>query len=119
MSIDLEPISIKTKRTNEKKEVIQSYSEIDVVVAYYWNSHGNLVYWGDNVSKPTKWSDANVQIVCYSFTEEFFRSSYDFETRQLVINDEVVAGELEDCTVHYEPANNRTTLYCRVVVGWG
>ena len=119
MSVNLEPISVETKRINEKKVVIQSYSEVDVVVAYYWSDHGNLIFWSDHVDEPTKWSDVAVQVVSHSFTEEFFGNSYDFETRQLVINDKVVAGELEDCTAYYEPANNKTVLYCRVIVGWG
>ena len=119
MSVNLEPISVETKRTNEKKEVIQSYSKVDVVVAYYWNAHGNLVHWSDHVDEFTEWSGVDAQIIRYSFTEEFFGNSYDFATKQLFINDKVVAGELEDCTVQFNPASNKTTLYCRVVVGWG
>jgi hypothetical protein len=121
MSTELTSISLETNRINEKKELLQSFSAVDVQVDYFWDSYGSYVNWNNHTIAPKTWSDANVQIVLYSFTTVFpsTGNSYDFETNQLVINDKVVSGDLIDCTVKLDPANNKTCLYCRVAVGWG
>jgi hypothetical protein len=121
MSTELTSISLETNRINEKKELLQSFSAVDVLVDYFWDSNGNYINWNNHTIAPKTWSDANVQIILYSFTTVFpsTRNSYDFETNQLVINDKVVAGDLIDCIVKLDPANNKTCLYCRVAVGWG
>jgi hypothetical protein len=121
MSTELTSISLETNRINEKKELLQSFSAVDVLVDYFWDSNGNYINWNNHTIAPKTWSDANVQIILYSFTTVFpsTGNSYDFETNQLVINDKVVAGDLIDCIVKLDPANNKTCLYCRVAVGWG
>jgi hypothetical protein len=121
MSTELKSIPLETNRINEKKDVLQSFSAVDVLVDYFWDSNGNYINWNNHTIAPKTWSDANVQIILYSFTTVFpsTRNSYDFETNQLVINDKVIAGDLIDCIVKLDPANNKTCLYCRVAVGWG
>ena len=119
MSNIIDPISVKTTRTNEEKEVIQSYSNIDVKVEYFWNDRGNLIHWSHNVGQPTEWTEVDAQIIKYSFTEKLFEESYDFETMQLAINNEIIAGEVESYSAQLDTDSNKITLSCRITVGWG
>jgi hypothetical protein len=112
-------VEFKTTRTNEKKEVIQSYSNINVEIDYVWDSHGDLFDWTEHTEEQTIWEAADVQIIRHSFTEELLGSSYDFEHVQLIVDGKVISGDLIGCTIKLDPANNKKCLCCRVTVGWG
>ena len=112
-------VSLETTRTNEKKEVIQTFSKVDVKVDYFWDNHGNLIKFNDSVKEPKSWSDVEVQLVLYSFTENLLGKSFDFQCRQLVIDDKVISGDLIDCIVNTGSSTQKTCLHCRVTVGWG
>lgn len=110
----MEKFTLQTSRTNEKKETIQKFDNIDLKVEYFWDSHGKLIKWKESADE---WTNVNVEIILYSFTENIADNSYDFENRQLVVNGKVISGDLHDVTIN--KSGNKTTLYCRVVVGWG
>ena len=111
-------ISLETVRTNEVTEILGDFKNVKLKVDYFWDSHGKLINWNESVKEPTAWSDVNVQIKKYSFTEKMFDSEYDFETRQLWVNDKQIAGDVIDCKLRLDGETGRT-LYCRVAVGWG
>lgn len=110
----MEKFTLQTSRTNEKKETIQKFDNIDLKVEYFWDSHGKLIKWKESADE---WTNVNVEIILYSFTENIADNSYDFENRQLVVDGKVISGDLHDATIN--KSGNKTTLYCRVVVGWG
>ena len=113
----MEKVTLETSRTNEKKETLQKFNNVDLKVDYFWDSHGKLINWNESVDSPTKWTNVNVEIILYSFTENISDNAYDFVNRQLVVNGKVISGDLLDGTI--SKFGNKTTLYCRVVVGWG
>ena len=113
----MEKVTLETSRTNEKKETLQKFNNVDLKVDYFWDSHGTLINWNESVNSPTEWTNVNVEIILYSFTENFSDTAYDFVNRQLVVNGKVISGDLLDGTIN--KFGNKTTLHCRVVVGWG
>jgi hypothetical protein len=111
----MEKFNLQTSRTNEKKETIQKFDNIDLKIEYFWNSHGKLVKWKESADE---WSNVNVEIILYSFTENISDNAYDFVSRQLLVDGKyVISGDLFDAVIN--KFGNKTTLYCRVVVGWG
>lgn len=116
--MEIKTISFETTRTNEVTEILGDFKNVNLKVDYFWDSHGKLVNWNDSVGEPTSWSDVNVQIKKYSFTEKMFDSEYDFETRQLWVNGKQIAGDVIDCKLKLD-VKTGNTLYCRVAVGWG
>ena len=113
----MEKTTLKTSRTNEKKETLQKFNNIDLKVDYFWDSHGKLIDWNESVDSPTEWSNVDVEIILYSFTENLSGTTYDFVNRQLVVDGKVISGDLLKATIN--KSGNKTTLHCRMVVGWG
>ena len=116
--MEIKTIPFETTRTNEVTEILGDFKSINLEVDYFWDSHGKLVNWNDSIKEPTSWSNVNVQIKKYSFTEKMFDSEYDFETRQLWVNNRLLAGDVIDCKLKLD-GKTGSTLYCRVAVGWG
>lgn len=116
--MEIKTISLETKRTNEVTELLGDFKDINLKVDYFWDSHGKLINWTKYVKEPTSWSGVNVKIRKYSFTENMGGREYDFETKQLWVNNKLIAGDLIDCKLKLDGSTG-STLYCKVAVGWG
>lgn len=105
-------------RINEKREVLVEYPKIDVIVNYYWNNRGELINWNHAVEMPKTWSDVKVQISCYSFTIVGCNTNFDAVVPQLIINEDLIPGEVSDCIIKADDTG-RPVLYCKIIVGNG
>ena len=101
-------------RTNETKTTVNQYSNVDVVVNYFWDDHDRLICWDAFVESPKRFYNANVKIVKYSFTENIGESTFNMEALQLFVNDQCIPGDVVGTTLEKD-----NKLICHVVVGWG
>lgn len=106
-------------RTNEKRETLIAFKNIDVKVKYFWDDHGKLINWDKLSGLSTEYIDAKVRIEDYSFTERAsLLSKKDFTVRQLVINDKAIPGDTFDMDIQFG-SDGKIILYCKVIVGAG
>lgn len=111
-------VPLETSRTNEKREVLGTYPKVNVKADYYWDSHGKLIKWNSHVKEQRIWTNADVKIEVYSFTEQLIDNNYDFQTVQLYVNNHLISGELVNCVAKVD-STGKVTLHCKVTVGWG
>ncbi len=114
----MDGISLKTTRINESREVLNAFSGVDVKVNYYWDNHGKLINWNKHTEAPKAWTSVDARIEAYSFTEVLVNSSHDFKTVQLYVANQLVPGELTQCIIKVD-GKGKSTLHCKVTVGWG
>ena len=100
-------------RTNEKRETLIAFKNIDVKIKYFCHDRGKLVSWKD-LSLATEYQNVKVRIDRYSYTE---RTSLvrkkDFEVRQLIIDKKPIPGDAFDMDIQFKPGG-KITLYCKV-----
>lgn len=109
---------LKVCRTNECKEVFAEYNNVILKVDYFWNSHGELINWNENVEDPTFWSSVDVKLQKYTFTEHLLNRDFDFEVHQLLVDGKLIGGDVISHKVTKDFLGVET-VYCRVAVGWG
>ena len=106
-------------RTNEKRETLIAFKNINVDNTYCWDDHGKLINWNEHTNLPARFIGARVRVDRYVFTE---RASLihkkDFEIQQLIINDEYLPGDVVNMEVSFDD-KRRMTLHCKIVVGAG
>ena len=107
-------------RTNEKVVTIAEFNNVNLQVSYYWDSHGKLLNWTAFVEQPKSWSKVNVKIEEYSFSQtfDFLNKTMDFKKTQLLVDNELIFGEVVDmsCT---RSRDGIITVGCKVVIGCG
>jgi hypothetical protein len=104
--------------TERKIETIMTFENVNLLVSYVWDNHGNEVNWNSYVKHPTRWTNANVKINKVTFNQSILDKVFEFEANQLVVNNTKIGGD----TSVLEVATNETgvtTVYCKVTVGWG
>ena len=95
-----------------------TFENVNLVVDYIWCNHDNEVNWNSHVKHPTRWTSVDVKINKLTFTQSILDKVFEFEANQLVVDDNVIGGD----TYVLEVATNEngvTTVYCKVIVGWG
>lgn len=105
------------KRSNERTETLASYKDVVLRVDYFWNDRGDLTSLSDSIEIPTYWPKANVQICKYSYTENLFGENFDFEVKQLIVNGEIIPGDV----VSYKEKTNfegKPMIECKLTIGW-
>lgn len=105
-------------RYNEKTEVICEYTNAKVEAEYFWDSHGDLIDWSEYVEEPTSWSNVEVKLVRYYFTEHLLGKDFDFETLQLIVDGRTIGGDVLDYVAE-DISTNSPTIKCKIAVGWG
>ena len=106
-------------RTNEKRNVLVAFKNINVNITYYWDDNGKLIDWNEYTDMPTTFTDVQVRLERYSFTTRAsLLCKKDFEIQQLVINDERMPGNIIDMEVEFD-SDGKMTLTCKSVVGAG
>lgn len=109
---------ITTPRTKEQVVVVKDFKDATLKVDYFWDSHGDLTNWNDLIKAPTFWPKANVQIRRYSFTENLLGKEFDFAMLQLVIDENIINGDILNYSVEVDE-NGTANLSCRLAIGWG
>ena len=106
-------------RTNEKRETLIAFKNINVENTYCWDDHGTLINWNEHTNLPAKFIGVRVRIDRYAFTERSgLTRKKDFEIQQLIINDEYLPGDVVNMEVSFDD-NRKMTLHCNIVVGAG
>ena len=106
-------------RTNEKRETLIAFKNIDVEITYYWDDHGKLINWNEHTDLPTSWKDVKVRLERYSFTDRVsLVRKKDFEIQQLVIDGKSFPGDVFDLEVTFG-FGGKMTLLCKSVIGAG
>lgn len=106
-------------RTNEKRETLIAFKNINVDNTYCWDDHGKLINWNEHTNLPTTFIGVRVRIDQYAFTERSgLTRKKDFKIQQLIINDEYLPGDVVNMEVSFDD-KRRMTLHCKIVVGAG
>lgn len=106
-------------RYNENKETIVDVKGADLKLDFFWNSHGDLINWNALTPEPNFYQDSDVKLVIYTFTEDILGGTYDFEACQVLVNDEIISGDVINYLIDEDEETGKVTVKCRVAVGWG
>lgn len=99
-------------------ETIMTFEGANLIVDYFWNSHGKEVDWNEYVNHPTVWNKASVKINKVSFTQQVLDKTFEFEAKQLVVDDVVIGGDVIKVEVDLDE-DGILDVYCKVTIGWG
>lgn len=103
-------------RTNEKRETLIAFKNIDVKIKYFCRDRGRLVTWKDLSGLSTEYQNVKVRIDRYSYIE---RASLvrkkDFDIKQLIIKERPIPGDVVDMDIQFGP-DGKIILSCKVVI---
>ncbi|MBQ8193554.1 MAG: hypothetical protein IJZ46_05745 [Bacilli bacterium] len=111
----MEIIEVKQDILSETEELLFSAQDIDVVIDYYWDSHGRNIDWkGPNDNHRDEIHADTVKITEYTKTVSTFGSEpYEMCTWRLYINNEKIK------ILDIDSYNKRKKLFITAIMGQG
>lgn len=110
----MESISFEFEKMNEVEETAFTAQDIDVVISYYWDSHGRPIEWkGPNGEFREEIHADSVRIVDKEWDMKMFENIYHHTSSVAYIN----GNEIQALTVEYQM--KREILYIDAYVGAG
>lgn len=112
---EFESIEIDMQRYNETEETILSMNDIDVVIDFYWDSHGKLVeFRGPNDEQREELHVDTIRII-----ERSYDVKYEFSENLIscVAYDIYINGKLQPFS--FDSYVIRKRLFIKAIVGWG
>lgn len=107
-----------TTRIRESRRLINKYKDVNLVLDFYWDNHGQLINWNELVTTPRCWSNVDVHIYKYFFTENLLGKEFNFSKNQIYVNNSLISGDLLDYSIEIAE-DDSTTVKCCIAVGWG
>ena len=105
---------IKTERLNEVEETAFSANNVDVVISYWWDSHGRRVEWnGPNGDFREELHADSVRIVDKEYDLKIYDNIYHHTCSEAIVDGKVI----EALDVEYKRGNG--TIYIEAIVGAG
>lgn len=110
----METYKVDIQRLNETEQTIFSMRNIDVVLCYYWNSHGTLVEWNN--------SDGNFKEELHANDVKIVFKKYDLLIEEVLIHhsfsEAIIDGKvIPALDVAY--MRRKGVIYIDVIVGAG
>jgi len=98
--------------TNEKFETLIEIDNTDILVGFFWDSHGRLVSFpSEKHGHSLKQENVSVKIV----KNEYTQMGHEWETWQLFINGKRVNGDVRE----YNYMSDFNIVDLKVIIGWG
>lgn len=47
-------------------DILMTFEKANVFVDYYWDNHGKEINWNEYAEKPTVWTKAKIEQLCYN-----------------------------------------------------
>lgn len=111
----MEVHEIKTERLNEVEETIFTANDVDVVISYWWDSHGRRVEWhGPNGELREEIHADSVRIVYKECDIKIYDSNIYHEQYSEAVVDGTVLNAL-----YVEYRKTHGTIYIDAIVGAG
>lgn len=110
----MEVYEIKSEKLNEVEETVFTANDVDVVISYWWDSHGHRVEWnGPNGEFREEIHADSVRIVDKEYDLKIYDNIYHHVCSEAIINGTVLN------TLDVEYRNTRGTIYIDAIVGAG
>jgi len=107
-------LELNIERLNETEEVLFAETDIDVIISYYWDSHGELIDWkGPNGDSVDKIHAETVKIISKEWDDKIGDSITHGESWDIIIDGKQINADVNS----YEMRRNK--LYIDAIVGWG
>ena len=109
-------LELKAEKTNEQTELLLSLEDVDVVIDYYWDSHGRLIEWdGPNGRSRDEFHANTLKIVKETYTLKYeYGGDMDWEVWHLYVD----GSEMKDIG-EITSYNKRKKLFLKSVMGAG
>lgn len=110
----MESHEIEIERLNEVEKTVFTANDVDVVISYWWDSHGRRVEWrGPNGEFREEIHADSVRIVDKEYDLKIYDNVYHHVYSEAIVNGTVLN------TLDVEYRKTRGTIYIDAIVGAG
>lgn len=110
----MESFELEIERLNEVEETAFTAHDVDVVLSYWWDSHGRRVEWnGPNGEFREEFHAESVRIVDKEWDNKIYDNIYHESCSEAIID----GNTIQALTVEYRLVND--TFYIEAIVGAG
>lgn len=110
----MEVIELKTEKLNEVEETVFTAQDVNVVLSYWWDSHGRRVEWnGPNGEFREEFHADSVRIVDKEWDLKIYENTYHEACSEAIINGTAVNA----LDVEYRRVED--TIYIEAIIGTG
>ena len=110
----MEVIELKTEKLNEVEETVFTAQDVNVVLSYWWDSHGRRVEWnGPNGEFREEFHADSVRIVDKEWDLKIYENVYHHYCSEAIIDGTAVSA----LDVEYRRVED--TIYIEAIIGAG